>query len=237
MRLVAPCLDGTDRTEEVTEDLLWVVLRILPELEEDRFAILDSGSEFIQTSYEDSGYLMEWQDGSTDRQYRWVRDLPVQEVTSAFTKFLNHDSTWRDKLGEFVKLDPRTWEPESQSKPTGFVVCQLSIPRLVFVLCGCMYLMGYLYLRAKHTLVHYEHFGGREHVIVPSFYHSWHSEQVMTLPWSSISMRELETYTADLRDVRRMKWLAWIYSPLRWGESRCWQSRDDQLERLETDDN
>jgi hypothetical protein len=212
INLSAPCLGRTPR--EATEDLIWLTLRMLPKQEENRFAILSSDDAFMQVLYTDDGrYILEWQAGrSVERHYRSLHALSLNDVTSAFLGFFKGETAWRE--GEFERLCPNTWTPVGRSNSTGFVISQVSIPRFLLLVSIIAYVMGYANLRFSGRLV--RHKSEQNGYVIASAYEPYHQEY-------DLSHQSPET-------------LAWIYAPLRWGESWCWEMQDQKVDS-ETDGN
>jgi len=97
----------------------------------------------------------------------------------------------------------------------------------LWIICVVLtYLLGYMECRCRRMYVRYEHWGGRRHVIVPSFYHSWCSKQVETPPWQPVSEMAMATYTASPDRVSRLRWYAWLHRPIRFAESLFWRIRN-----------
>ena len=97
---------------------------------------------------------------------------------------------------------------------------------------GVEYCTSYIALRRTHMLVRWEHWGGREHVIVPHYY-SVLSEQIEHYPWTPVHRRDCGTYTASASSIRSARWKGLFYWPLRKIESWLWQltGYDEDLNR------
>jgi hypothetical protein len=85
---------------------------------EDPFVVLTRhttrGAGFIQTIADDSGsallFVLEYQEGSVERQYQAVYDaigneITLQHVISAFQSYANGDDSWKGNY-QWVKVNP-----------------------------------------------------------------------------------------------------------------------------------
>ncbi|MEM7411118.1 MAG: hypothetical protein AAF430_12855 [Myxococcota bacterium] len=98
---------GDGRTcDDPTPDQVSTALRHLGDLD-DAFAILSrSELHYVQTAGDpDSGYLLEYQLGSTDRHFRSVNhEVTLDTTEGVFLAYLAGDEGW---------ADPIEWEPET----------------------------------------------------------------------------------------------------------------------------
>jgi len=107
VELSSPCFN---RAVPATDEIIWLTIRALPEIE-DPFAVLDAGDyEYLQTLWTPDGYVLEYQEQSLTQHYRAVRRLTADEVTRAFQLYARGDRAWLSGF-KFEHLDPETWDP------------------------------------------------------------------------------------------------------------------------------
>jgi hypothetical protein len=93
MKIKSPILNIN---EEATEDLVNKVIRALKSEKVGPFAILSSGElTYVQTVWTENGFVLEFQEGSTDRHYVVMHYLSVPKVQDIFCRFLNGDDSWK----------------------------------------------------------------------------------------------------------------------------------------------
>jgi len=93
-------VEGNDPVRNPDETELRDALSDLDD-EGQRFAILSVDEQtYIQTTgMPDSGYILEYRDGSPDEHFRTTReDLPMSRVEEVFLSYARGDEDWRTSL-------------------------------------------------------------------------------------------------------------------------------------------
>lgn len=93
MKIESPILNIN---EEATEGLVNKVIRALKSEKIDPFAILSDGDlTYVQTVWTENGFVLEFQEGSTNRHYEVMQYLSAPKVQDIFCRFLNGEDSWK----------------------------------------------------------------------------------------------------------------------------------------------
>ncbi|MCV6623252.1 MAG: hypothetical protein OIF51_16035 [Cellvibrionaceae bacterium] len=96
--------------EEASEDLIAEILAKLP-YREDPFLILSNGDlTFMQTLWVESGFVLEYQEGSIDSHYVTVSEQDEKSVREALISYLHGSDEWMSRMEfERMKMRGRVW--------------------------------------------------------------------------------------------------------------------------------